>query len=455
MKKIINKAILFKTITIAVLILLMLIPLVFVENVIYDRNRYKNEAVSKITKSWGGQVILAAPILNMPYAYNEVTEVFQDNKTIQKVTTRTAYAKFAPQDLDVDVKINSQIRYIGIFEVPVFSADIVMKGSFEALDKAYLDYAQDAFISLETKDIKGISEPVLVWNEKEHGFEPGSKANSLEITPLANEEDRYYYSRVTLHSLASDIDFKNNGGKFELKFSIKGSESISFVPLAKKNRFHMSSDWANPNFAGNFLPDEKNITNKGFEALWDINYLSSGVPPRFDGRDLSSAQFQTTFLIPVDNYRSAERAVKYGILFIALTFIICFVFELANHRPIHPVQYLLVGFAMVIFYTLLISISEFINFSWAYLLSAAAVVSLITAYAKFGIDKNLGVKNIGIIALSLSFLYGYLYMLLQLQDMALLYGSIGLFIALAVIMFMTRNVNWYKEEQQEKKGDNV
>jgi inner membrane protein len=110
-----------------------------------------------------------------------------------------------------------------------------------------------------------------------------------------------------------------------------------------------------------------------------------------------------------------------------------------------------VGFAMVIFYTLLISISEFIDFSLAYLLSAAAVVSLITAYAKFGIDKSLSVKNIAIIALALSFLYGYLYILLQLQDMALLYGSIGLFAALAVIMFMTRNVSWYEEQQNESR----
>lgn len=450
MKKTINKVILFKAIAIAVMILLMLVPLIFAGNIIDDRSRYKDKAVSKITDSWGDQVVLAVPILNIPYAYDEVTETFQDNKAIQKVTVKTAYAKFAPYNLDTDIKIHSQIRYIGIFEIPVFNADITIKGSFEALNLPLRAYTKNAFISLETKNVKGISEPVFIWNEMPQKFEPSSEGKSLTLTPIQKSDDYYRYTyEQTLNALSSNVDFNNNGSKFELKFSIKGSESISFIPLAKKNRFHMSSDWAHPSFAGAFLPDEKNITDEGFEASWDINYLSSGIPSRFDTKDLSGAQFQTSFLIPVDNYRNAARAEKYGILFIALTFIICFVFELANRRPIHPIQYLLVGFAMVIFYTLLISISEFINFSWAYLLSAAAVISLITTYAKFGIDKSLSIKNIAVIALALSFLYGYLYILLQLQDMALLYGSIGLFAALAVIMFMTRNVSWYEEEERD------
>jgi inner membrane protein len=427
-------------------------PLLFVEDIIYDRYKYKEEAVSKITDSWGKQVILAAPVLNIPYRYNDVVEVRRDDKIAKEISVKTGYAKYAPEDLSVDVNVSSQIRYIGIFEVPVFTADITMSGSFEKLANVEAESRfEGAFISLELKDLKGISEPVLIWNGTPQKFEPSNEGEPLVLRPIdisqyERENSYISYEGVKLGALNSKIDFKNNGGKFELKFSIKGSESISFVPLAKTNSFHMTSDWANPNFSGAFLPDSKNITDKGFEASWDINYLSSAVPPRFDRKDLSQAQFQTSFLIPVDNYRSAERAVKYGKLFIALTFIICFVFEITS-RPIHFIQYLLVGFAMVIFYTLLISISEFINFSLAYLVAAIAVVGLITAYAKFGIAKDLSAKNIGVVALSLSFLYGYLYILLQLQDMALLYGSIGLFAALALIMYMTRNINWYEERE--------
>jgi inner membrane protein len=147
----------------------------------------------------------------------------------------------------------------------------------------------------------------------------------------------------------------------------------------------------------------------------------------------------------VDGYKNSIRAVKYGILFIVLTFAVCFVFEAANRKPIHPVQYLFIGFAMVIFYTLLISISEFLSFGLAYLIAAFATITLIASYIKFGVVKDMGKKEFFIAALSLVFLYSFLYILLQLRDMALLYGSIGLFAALAALMYMTKNISWYEE----------
>jgi inner membrane protein len=424
--------------------LLMLIPLTFVESVISDRQQYKNEAISKITDSWGSSAVIAAPILNIPYSYNEVVKTYtSDNKELLTTVTKTRYAKYAPAELITDIDVSLQTRYIGIFKLPVFKADITMSGYFEK-NKDIQGHLNEAFISVELNSLKGISEPVLTWDSKEQRLEPPSVGIPLSIT--TKNSDYYYSNTVALKMLNSNVDFKNNNEKFELKFSLKGSDSINFIPIAKNNLFRMHSDWTDPNFFGAFLPEERNITDKGFEALWDINYLASSVPQRLDNKDLSDAKFGVSFLIPVDNYRNAERAAKYGILFIALTFIVCFVFEIATRRPIHPVQYLLVGFAMVIFYTLLISISEFIDFSLAYVISAAAVVSLITLYAKFGIIKDLSAKSTALVVLSLLFLYGYLYMLLQLQDMALFYGSIGLFVMLGVIMYMTRNIEWYIEE---------
>ncbi|MDR2635689.1 MAG: cell envelope integrity protein CreD [Campylobacteraceae bacterium] len=449
MKKAINKAILFKTIAIAVLILLMLIPLAFVESTIDDRGQYKNEAVSKIKTSWGSDIMLAAPILNIPYTYNEVETSTVDDKIVQKTVTKTAYAKYAPAELNANIDIKSQVRYIGIFKMPVFTADVTISGYFDE-DKDIKGRLDESFISLEVSDLKGISEPILTWGANVQKFEPSLFGTPLSLPSSKQEISRDYYRSyspyVTLKALNSKIDFKNKTNKFELKFAIKGSGSIEFIPLGKNSVFHVSSDWADPSFFGAFLPEDKNITDNGFNASWDINYLASSVPQKINGADLSSASFGVSFLIPVDNYRNAERAAKYGILFIALTFIVCFVFEIATRRPIHPVQYVLVGFAMVIFYTLLISISEFIDFSLAYVISAAAVVSLITLYAKFGIIKDLSAKSTALVVLSLLFLYGYLYMLLQLQDMALFYGSIGLFVMLGVIMYMTRNIEWYIEE---------
>ncbi|MDR0407491.1 MAG: cell envelope integrity protein CreD [Campylobacteraceae bacterium] len=442
MTKRINKNIIYKAIAIVVVILLMLIPLIFVQNMIEDRDTYRKEAVSKITNSWGPNVIIAAPILNIPYLYEVSDREAQS-------TLRTGYAKYAPDNLNIDVKTTSQIRYIGIFQVPVFTAEMTIKGDFSELaDVEARSKIEDAFISFEINSLKGISVPDFKWNDETKIFEPSKYDNTLRHQNM-NRYDYYYsgdYYGAALSALSSKVNLKDNN-TFELKFVIKGSGNIGFYPIAKNNKIHMSSDWQNPNFSGAFLPETKEIRSDGFDAFWDINYLASGVTPRLDKvTDAYRSVFTTSFIIPVDNYKNATRAVKYGVLFIMLTFMFCFVFEIANKKPIHPIQYLLVGFAMIVFYTLLVSISEFINFGYAYFIAAAATISLISVYVKMGIVKDMSKRQIATVALSFTFLYGLLYILLQLQDMALLYGSIGLFVALAAIMYMTKNITWYEDE---------
>lgn len=450
MTKKLNLAIIWKALVIGVLILLMLIPLAFVRGTIKGRLEYKNEASSKITSSWGGAIAIAAPILNIPYSVKHVNDK-------KEISYSTHYAKFAPKDLNIEVNMVSQTRYIGIFEVPVFTAEVEMKGNFDKLSNSISNNMNlnDAFITLEINDLKGISTPDFTWKGKELEFAPAVYGSPLRLNiPYTYEYSpkssytRYYHDEVSnqLKSLSSKVDFNNNVSEFAIKFNIKGSKSISFVPLAKENNYHIFSEWTNPNFSGNFLPDTKNIDSKGFDAKWNINYMASGIPQRLDNADLSSAIFTASLLVPVDNYRAAERATKYGILFIILTFLAFFVFEITSKRPIHPFQYLLAGLAMAIFYILLVSISEFIPFCWAYLIAAIAVVSMITAYLKFAVLKNMAAKQTVVVAFALVALYGYLYILLQLQDMALIFGSIGLFIGLAVVMYATRNINWYEEQ---------
>ncbi|MDR1195851.1 MAG: cell envelope integrity protein CreD, partial [Endomicrobium sp.] len=429
---------------------------------IKGRLEYKRQATSKITDSWGGRIVMAAPVLNVPFS-KKVTETDANGKTI--VSYKAEYAKFAPKELETSVNLVSQTRYIGIFEVPVFSAEMTMKGNFSKIEalsqrESGVSYSiKDAFLSLEINDLKGISVPDFMWNGKKYDFEPSVLGRNLSLSiPYVHEYSpkmsytRYYENdyNTFLKSLSAPVNFDNQSGDFEIKFSIKGSESISFVPLAKNNSFRVYSKWTNPNFSGNFLPDNKEITKDGFSADWDINYMASGISQNLDSANLSSALFTTSLLIPVDNYRSAERATKYGILFIILTFMACFVSEITSKKPIHPFQYLLVGLAMAIFYILLVSISEFIPFGFAYLIASAAITSMITLYAKFGISKNLAVKQVVIIAASFAALYGYMYILLQLQDMALIFGSIGLFIGLSIVMYATRNITWYEEQPENK-----
>jgi inner membrane protein len=430
----------------------MLIPLAFVRSVIKGRLEYKNEAVAKITQSWGGHIVIATPLLNMPFSRKVKGDYV------------TEYAKFAPKDVNTDVNIIPQKRYIGIFEVPVFEAEITIKGKLESITLANKKAGEDVkyngtdtFISLEINDLKGISVPEITYNGKKYEFCPtgAGKPLSLNIPEVYEYSPIFFYTRysknlkqIDLKSLSSKIDFNNTDGTFEIKFSISGSSSISFVPLAKDNSYHIYSKWTNPNFSGAFLPYAKDINSDGFSADWKINYLASGISQDLKNSSLSDAIFSVSLLVPVDNYRSAERAVKYGILFIILTFIACFIWEITSKKPIHPFQYILVGIAMAIFYILLISISEFITFGIAYIIASTAVILMITLYIKFAISKNITFKQAGLIALSFGALYGYLYILLQLQDMALLFGGIGLFASLAITMYATKNINWYDETKE-------
>jgi inner membrane protein len=413
---------------IAAMILLMLIPQAFVTETIEGRGYYKQEAVSKITSSWGGHVLATPPVLFVPY---NVKEVVTNDKGKKEIVEKTLYAKYFPSELDAQIKTKTQIRYIGIFNVPVFTADITISGAFGKIALVEGARLSEAFIEIGVGDIKSYSRFDLLWNDNKRSVEA-----KTALTIPKGFDCVYSYDCSSLFTSA-DIN-KNSSNSFEIKAKVKGSNFISFAPLAGVNKINIVSDWSAPSFSGDYLPDEKIIDNDGFDATWNINNVVSNPS--------ESSRLHAYLISPINNYRNVERATKYGILFIVLTFALFFAFEAAGKKPIHPIQYLLVGFAMVIFYLLLVSISEFIDFTLSYLIAAFATIALITSYIKFGALKYLNAKQVGGVALSFVFLYGFLYVLLQLEDMALLYGSIVVFIALAIIMYITRNIGWYDEK---------
>jgi inner membrane protein len=373
-----------------------------------------------------------------------------DNKEITQ--HETAYLKYVPADLNADVEIAPQIRNIGIFKVPVFTAKVKMKGFFNKPDSS-VSRKPGSFISLEISDLRGIaSTPVLNWDGKKVDFENALYGNPLTVTmERAYERKGHYNERVYRHFtddsrlkiLSAPAPLKETNMNYEIEFDIRGSNSISFVPLAKDNKFKIHSIWAHPNFIGSFLPDTREVSDKGFNANWSVNNLSSGIPAFINGYGGDFPFISVALMFPVDNYRNSERAVKYGILFIALTFLACFVFEIAGKEPVHPFQYLLVGLAMAVFYLLLVALSEFLGFALSYIISAAATIALITTYIRYAILRVKTGKILYATA-GLGALYAYLYILLQLEDLSLILGTVGLFIGLAFIMYATRGINWYE-----------
>ncbi|MFT4094485.1 MAG: cell envelope integrity protein CreD [Niabella sp.] len=229
---------------------------------------------------------------------------------------------------------------------------------------------------------------------------------------------------------------------FAVNLKLKGSENLYFTPVGKTSIVNLSSKWKTPAFDGQYLPAPYSINDNGFTARWKVLQVSRNYPQAWlsGGYDLESAAFGVRLIQPADNYSKTDRSVKYAILFIALTFTVFFFLEIIQKRQIHPLQYLLVGFSLCIFYTLLLSISEYTGFNPAYLIAAPATVSLIGLYV-WGIFKKAKVALAFIVALG--GLYTYIFILIQLQDYALLFGSIGLFLIIAVLMYFSRKIDWY------------
>ena len=230
-----------------------------------------------------------------------------------------------------------------------------------------------------------------------------------------------------------------------MQVKLKGSEQLHFMPLAANSRFNINSSWPNPSFDGNSLPNERNVNDSGFSAKWNFNQanLPFGTVVRQGDIKAINMDFGVSMVQPADQYNKTMRSVKYAILFIGLTFALFFIIEIMQRKPFHPVQYVLVGLALVIFYTLLLAISEYILFDHAYLIAATATVILISLYAK---SHFASWKTAIVFFSTLSLLYGFIFVLIRLEDTALLVGSIGLFIVLALVMYASRKINWYGEK---------
>jgi inner membrane protein len=290
------------------------------------------------------------------------------------------------------------------------------------------------------RQLKG--ELTLDWNGRSIVFSPGSGTTD------------FIRSGIQASSLKLEPQLKGHKIPFSLKLHLAGSNSMNFLPFGMTTKITMQSLWPNPSFIGAFLPEHRQITKDGFKAAWEISHFGRAYPQILATDQLTDdlhatiekSNFGVRFLQPVDSYRQSERAIKYGMLFIVFNFLTYFLFELTTGVRIHIFQYVLVGVALCIFFLLLIALAEHIGFAWAYTIGAASVISQISLYS-FKVVKTL--KRTLTVSAVLALLYVYLYIALCLEDYALLIGSLGLFIGLAFIMFVVRNVDWFAEAKEQ------
>ncbi|MTI89157.1 MAG: cell envelope integrity protein CreD [Balneolaceae bacterium] len=424
---------------VAFLTLIFLIPSVLIQELIREREHRRDSVADEISQKWGNEQAVIGPMISIPYRH-----YYNNDEKEGKVEHTIRYAHFLPDDLSIRSVIDPEVRYRGIYKAIVYNSALSISGSFPSIDLDGLSIpredflVEDAFVSVGISDMTGIKEVVAInWNGEEYAANPGIASNDAVASGI---------------SISPDIE-TGRAYSFDLELSLNGSSALRFSPVGKQTQVELSSGWPNPSFSGNFLPVDREVSPSGFNAEWKVLHLNRNFPQQWTGpnHEVSTTTFGVDLLLAVDAYQKTMRTAKYAIMFIALTFLTFFMIELLNRKVIHPIQYLLIGFALLIFYTLLLSLSEYIVFGLAYLIASAAIISLITIYS-YSMLKD--TAKTGMIAGVLIILYGYLYILLQLQDYALLLGSIGLFSVLALVMYLTRNINWFEVMSRNQNEEN-
>ena len=424
-----------KGILIGIMSILLLIPGAMIQELILERQMRSKETIQKINEKWSLAQTLNGPFLVIPYQIKTVDN--KNNMSIEKSTL-----SITPEKLDIKVVLTPEERHFGIYKSILYKSDISFSGHFNQPAahfpaNAEVDWA-GAYFRIGISDLRGIT--------KDIEFKAGSMTG---IADASGQTDAIGAGlRIAIDHPESL--FTNGKASFSGNMKLKGSESINFVPAGKSTQVEVNGNWASPGFSGSFSP-EYSITDNKFTAKWNVLHFNRNIPEAWTDSNVKTfedSSFGVNLVDTVDHYQQNMRSAKYAFMFIALTFVVFFFVEVITRKKIHPVQYLLVGIALILFYSLLLSISEQTGFGWAYAIASVSTIALIAGYAN-SIFKNK--KQTALLAGILAGLYLFLYIVLQLEDIALLIGSIGLFVILGIIMYVSGKIKWYKQEDIAEK----
>jgi inner membrane protein len=414
-----NKIIL-KSFLIGFLILLLLIPQYFIQNLVSERQERQKTAVSEVSGRWAGSQTITGPVIALPYLGMSDS----GGKVAKK------YAFFLPDRLTIHSHIVPEKRHRGIYQVMVYTTELQIDGAFGSLQTGGLGIPMDnvlwneAAVFLNISDLRGLQAEVRL------------RLDGTDLDMVSAKLANYQFK-----SALSAILPSRTPGNFSLTMKLKGSGDLQFSPAGKTTVVEATSSWPNPSFTGNYLPDLRTVKDSGFVASWNVLYLNRPYPQQWkDERyDLDASAFGVQLIVPVDAYQQTTRSVKYAILCILFTFTAFFLIELIYARAIHSLQYLLAGAALCVFYTLLLSFSEYLGFPAAYGVASLATIVLIVLYLQSVLQSVTMAVFVGCL---LTLLYGFIFVLIQLEDYALLVGSIGLFLCLAAVMYFSRKIKW-------------
>ncbi|MEZ7011721.1 cell envelope integrity protein CreD [Aeromonas sp. S13(2024)] len=414
--------------------LLLMVPVQSIMELNRERQAYRSQAIHSIMASSSGPQRLMGPIIVQPYTRSVTVE--QEGKRF--VRQEQIYRYLLPEQLDIRANMEVTPRKLGIYQAQVYQTRLSLSGRLptaaQLQESAPLAgdselVAGKPYLSLVLSDARGInSVPELQLGTQRIPFAPGARLGDA------------------LAGIHAPLDsLPQQDGTFHLELNLQGMNTLDIVPLGKESTLQLAGNWPHPNFIGDFLPGSRTLSPQGFEANWQTSWFASDMETRFNrmmnGGDSNLSTFSVSLVQPVDHYQLNERAAKYALLFIGLTFISFFMFELLKGLRVHPIQYALVGMGLAIFYLVLLALTEHLGFGWAYLVAALASVLLNGFYLSHVLGGPK--KGIGFAAL-LGLVYAILYSLLQAEEIALLLGALLLFATLALIMLLTRKLDWYQ-----------
>lgn len=440
-----------RCIFVGIITLFLLIPLGMVNDVVYERSYLYEQATRNIRSSWGYSQSINGPVLIIPYeSWKDRKETIVVDKKKEEVVTREYFRHFRvvlPTTLSFDSILSHEVRYRGIYRQTLYTAPVDIKGSFTLPEANKFEgnihkiHWDKAWLAVGVSDLKTIAEATpLEWNGQALGsYSPGS--NSLGLVGPG------FHINVPLNA-----DEAGSRRDFALHLTIRGSGGISFTPVGENTSITIASTWPSPSFQGNLLPVERNITPQGFTAKWLVSNLTRSYPQTSDIEEYLKGTYNNAddsgslivdFTAGVDLhetvtlYRMVKRATDYGILFIAVSFVALFAFEMITRRRMHLLQYGMVGLSMSVFYLVLLSLAEHISFGWAFVAAGAVTVAMNSLY----VGSALASKAKGLIMAGLlTLLYGVLFSILRMEDVALLVGTALVLSMMGVLMYVTRKL---------------
>lgn len=426
-----------KLMVICALALLMIIPVLFVAGLVEDRTKRAADVVREVSAHVGGQQIFLGPTLAIPYSIAPRSAV--------ESAKHGVYLVF-PAQASAALKVATEERRRSLFKVPVFQADLKLDATFDltgvpasAPPNAELDWSRSEIV-VGVSDARGaLADATLATEGRTSTFAPADVAQNLVLNGDANSQLRLVLFGAKVADVAkTDAHFTV---KSALRFS--GAQRLAVLAYGKTTKLAVQGDWPSPGFDGGFLPTTRALSGNGFNAEWSVPFIARGV--RAEGQadsitGLDGTALGVSFIEVADPYQSVNRSLKYAALFLGLVFLSYFAFEATTGKRVHPAQYVLVGVAQTIFYLLLLSLAERVGFGFGFLIAGTATVILLSANAAWIFSSRAqGIRAFVIFSL----LYVLIYLLLRLEDNALLVGAIASFLAVAAVMYFTRKIDWY------------